>query len=293
MGLFIQQLVNGLSVGSIYALMAVEYSLIYSLLNFTNFAHSITVTIGAFCAFFFLSSVVQNLFLGILIAVLVAGGLAMLIELLGYRPLLKKKARRIYLLITGLGISTMCENLIIIAFSSRFRVYPVNFSSESIHILGATVGQVDLIIFAVSIAALICVELFIRRSRAGLAIRGASFDLDATSLMGVNVQKLILIVFLIAGTLAGLAGALLGAKYTTFPTLGTTMTNKAFISSVFGGLGSIPGAVLGAILLGIGETMISGYVSSSMRDIFAYLLLVVVLFVRPAGLMGKASDDKA
>ena len=133
MGLFIQQLVNGLSVGSIYALMAVGYSLIYSLLNFTNFAHSITVTIGAFCAFFFLSSVVQNLFLGILIAVLVAGGLAMLIELLGYRPLLKKKARRIYLLITGLGISTMCENLIIIAFSSRFRVYPVNFSSESIH----------------------------------------------------------------------------------------------------------------------------------------------------------------
>ena len=102
MGLFIQQLVNGLSVGSIYALMAVGYSLIYSLLNFTNFAHSITVTIGAFCAFFFLSSVVQNLFLGILIAVLVAGGLAMLIELLGYRPLLKKKARRIYLLITWL-----------------------------------------------------------------------------------------------------------------------------------------------------------------------------------------------
>ena len=121
MGLFIQQLVNGLSVGSIYALMAVGYSLIYSLLNFTNFAHSITVTIGAFCAFFFLSLVVQNLFLGILIAVLAAGGLAMVIELLGYRPLLKKKARRIYLLITGLGISTMCENLIIIAFSSRFR----------------------------------------------------------------------------------------------------------------------------------------------------------------------------
>ena len=109
--MFFQQLVNGLSIGSIYALMAVGYSLIYSLLNFTNFAHSITVTIGAFCAFFFLSNLVQNLYLGIAIAVLVAGGLAMLIELLGYRPLLQKKARRIYLLITGLGISTMCENL--------------------------------------------------------------------------------------------------------------------------------------------------------------------------------------
>ena len=258
--MFFQQLVNGLSIGSIYALMAVGYSLIYSLLNFTNFAHSITVTIGAFCAFFFLSNLVQNLYLGIAIAVLVAGGLAMLIELLGYRPLLQKKARRIYLLITGLGISTMCENLII---------------------------------FVVSMIALIAVELFIRKSRAGLAIRGASFDLEATSLMGVNVQKLILIVFMIAGSLAGLAGALLGAKYTAFPTLGTAMTNKAFISSVFGGLGSIPGAVLGAILLGVGETMIASYVSSSMRDIFAYLLLVIVLFVRPSGLMGKEAEDKA
>ena len=285
--MFFQQLINGLSIGSIYALMAVGYSLIYSLLNFTNFAHSITVTIGAFCAFFFLSQLVQNLFLGILIAVLAAGGLAMLIELLGYRPLLKKKARRIYLLITGLGISTMCENLIIISFSSRFRVYPVNFSNESINLFGASVGQVDLIIFVVSITALVLVELFIRKSRV------ASYDLAATSLMGVNVQKLILLVFLIAGSLAGLAGALLGAKYTAFPTLGTAMTNKAFISSVFGGLGSIPGAVLGAITLGIGETMISSYISSSMRDIFAYALLVIVLFVRPSGLMGKATEDKA
>ena len=257
--MFFQQLINGLSIGSIYALMAVGYSLIYSLLNFTNFAHSITVTIG----------------------------------LLGYRPLLKKKARRIYLLITGLGISTMCENLIIISFSSRFRVYPVNFSNESINLFGASVGQVDLIIFVVSITALVLVELFIRKSRVGLAIRGASYDLAATSLMGVNVQKLILLVFLIAGSLAGLAGALLGAKYTAFPTLGTAMTNKAFISSVFGGLGSLPGAVLGAITLGIGETMISSYISSSMRDIFAYALLVIVLFVRPSGLMGKATEDKA
>ena len=217
----------------------------------------------------------------------------MLIEILGYSILLKKKAKRIYLLITGLGISTMCENLIIITFSSRFRVYPVNFSNESVDILGATVGKIDLIIFAVSIVALVTVELFIKKSRAGLAIRGASHSLDATALMGVNVQMLILIVFMIAGALAGLAGALLGAKYTAFPTLGTAMTNKAFISSVFGGLGSIPGAVLGALLLGIGETFISAYVSSSMRDIFAYALLVIVLFVRPSGLMGVSSEDKA
>jgi len=291
--LFFQQLINGLSVGGIYALMAVGYSLIYSLLNFTNFAHSITVTIGAFATFYFLTGVFENLYVGIIAAILAAGVLAMLIEILGYSVLLKKNAQRIYLLITGLGISTMCDNLVIIAFTSRFRVYPVNFSTEAVNIFGATVGQVDLIIFAVSAVALILVQLFIQKSRAGLAIRGASYSLDTTSLMGVNTQRLILIVFMIAGALAGLAGALLGAKYTAYPTLGTNMANKAFISSVVGGLGSIPGAVVGAMVLGIGEVFISSYVSSAMRDIFSYTLLVIILFVRPSGLMGVDTGDKA
>ena len=288
-----QQLINGLSVGGIYALMAVGYSLIYSLLNFTNFAHSITVTIGAFATFYFLTGVFENLYVGIIVAILAAGVLAMLIEILGYSVLLKKNAQRIYLLITGLGISTMCDNLVIIAFTSRFRVYPVNFSTEAVNIFGATVGQVDLIIFAVSAVALILVQLFIQKSRAGLAIRGASYSLDTTSLMGVNTQRLILIVFMNAGALAGLAGALLGAKYTAYPTLGTNMANKAFISSVVGGLGSIPGAVVGAMILGIGEVFISSYVSSAMRDIFSYTLLVIILFVRPSGLMGVDTGDKA
>lgn len=291
--MFFQQLINGLSVGGIYALMAVGYSLIYSLLNFTNFAHSITVTIGAFATFYFLTGVFENLYVGIIVAILAAGVLAMLIEILGYSVLLKKNAQRIYLLITGLGISTMCDNLVIIAFTSRFRVYPVNFSTEAVNIFGATVGQVDLIIFAVSAVALILVQLFIQKSRAGLAIRGASYSLDTTSLMGVNTQRLILIVFMIAGALAGLAGALLGAKYTAYPTLGTNMANKAFISSVVGGLGSIPGAVVGAMILGIGEVFISSYVSSAMRDIFSYTLLVIILFVRPSGLMGVDTGDKA
>ena len=291
--MFFQQLINGLSVGSIYALMAVGYSLIYSLLNFTNFAHSITVTIGAFMAFYFLTNIYGNIYFGILTAIIISGLLAMAIEILGYSILLKKKAQQIYLLITGLGISTMCDNLVIITFTSRFRVYPVNFSTEAVNIFGATVSMVDLIIFGVSAVALIIVELFIKKSRAGLAIRGASYSLETTSLMGVDTQRLILIVFLIAGALAGLAGALLGAKYTAYPALGTNMANKAFISSVVGGLGSLPGAVVGAIVLGLGEVFISSYVSSAMRDIFSYTLLVLILFIRPSGIMGVATGDKA
>ena len=151
----------------------------------------------------------------------------------------------------------------------------------------------DIIIFAVSILALVIVELIIRKTRLGLAIRGASFSLDITALMGVNTYKLITAIFLIAGSLAGIAGALLGAKYTTYPSLGTFYTNKAFICAVIGGLGSLPGAVLGALILGVSEALISAYVSTAMRDLFAYILLILILLVRPSGLMGKSSEDKA
>lgn len=291
--MFIQQLANGLSVGSVYALMAVGYALIYSLLNFTNFAHSITVTIGAFTTFFFLTYAMENLFWGIAAGIMAAALLAAFIEFIAYRPLLKRNSRRVYLMIIGLGISVMGDNLVIIAFTGRFRIFPVNFPAESIKIFGANVGLVDILIFVVSMLALLVVELIIKKTRLGLAIRSASYSLEATSLMGVDTFKLILSIFLIAGSLAGVAGTLLGAKYTAYPSLGTFYTNKAFICAVFGGLGSLPGAVVGALILGVSEAMISAYVSTSLRDLFAYFLLIVILLIRPSGLMGKSSEDKA
>lgn len=291
--MFIQQLANGLSVGSVYALMAVGYALIYSLLNFTNFAHSITVTIGAFATFFFLTYAMENLFAGILVGIIAAALLAAVIELIAYQPLLKRNARRVFLMIIGLGISVMGDNLVIIAFTGRFRIFPVNFPSQSIQLFGANIGLVDLLIFLVSMVSLLVVELIIRKTKLGLAIRSAAFSLEATSLMGVDTFKLILAIFLIAGSLAGVAGTLLGAKYTAYPSLGTFYTNKAFICAVFGGLGSLPGAVVGALILGVSEAMISAYVSTSLRDLFAYFLLIVILLIRPSGLMGKSSEDKA
>lgn len=291
--MFIQQLANGLSVGSVYALMAVGYALIYSLLNFTNFAHSITVTIGAFTTFFFLTYAMENLFWGIAAGIMAAALLAAFIEFIAYRPLLKRNSRRVYLMIIGLGISVMGDNLVIIAFTGRFRIFPVNFPAESIKIFGANVGLVDILIFVVSMLALLVVELIIKKTRLGLAIRSASYSLEATSLMGVDTFRLILSIFLIAGSLAGVAGTLLGAKYTAYPSLGTFYTNKAFICAVFGGLGSLPGAVVGALILGVSEAMISAYVSTSLRDLFAYFLLIVILLIRPSGLMGKSSEDKA
>ncbi|WHH61263.1 branched-chain amino acid ABC transporter permease [Petroclostridium sp. X23] len=290
--MFLQQLVNGLSIGSIYALMAVGYSLIYSLLNFSNFAHSITVAVGAYITLGFLLFIFQDINAAMIAAVILGGGIAMLIEIVAYHPLLKKNAKRIYLLIAGLGLSTIGENVLIIFSGGRFEGYPVTFPVNPIKIGGANIGSLDLTIMALSIVTLIIVELFIKKTRAGLAIRSAAFDLNTTALMGVNVQGLILIAFLIAGVLAGLAGTFLGAKYTVYPTIGA-MTTKAFICSVLGGLGSIPGAMLGAITLGVTEAMIAGYLSSSLRDLFSFAVLVIVLIIRPTGFMGKVTDDKA
>ena len=169
----------------------------------------------------------------------------------------------------------------------------MNLSQAAGVILGANIGVVDLLIFFVSMAALLIVEWIIKKTKLGLAIRSASYSLEATSLMGVDTFKLILSIFLIAGSLAGVAGTLLGAKYTTYPSLGTFYTNKAFICAVFGGLGSLPGAVVGALILGVSEAMISAYVSTTLRDLFAYFLLIVILLIRPSGLLGKSSEDKA
>lgn len=291
--MFWQQLINGISVGSIYALLAVGYALIYSLLNFTNFAHAITVTIAAFGCFWFQFLVSQNLPAGLLAGILSAIITGIFIELLAYRPLLIKKARRLYLMIVGLGVSILCENLMIIIFTGRVRVYPVNFADISVNIFGTSTGLIDVIILVVSLLALLCVELYIERTRTGLAIRSSAFNLEATALMGVNTNRLILTVFIIAGLLAGVAGVLLGAKYTTYTSLGTYMTNKAFIAAVVGGLGSLPGAVLGALLLGVAESFVSAYISTAFRDLFAYCILIVILLIRPSGLMGKADGDKA
>ena len=289
--MLVQQIITGLSVGGIYALMAVGYSLIYSLLNFTNFAHGLAVTAGAYIGFFVLSRM-SNLFIALIMGIIVGGLVSSLIETIAYRPMLNKNAKRIYLIIAGAGVSTAGENLIIILFTGRFKAYPNVSGLEPIKILGATIGKVDIIMLIACIITLILVEVLLQKTKIGLAIRGAAFDLDVTSIMAVNVKQLILFVFMLAGSLAGLSGYFLGMKYTAYPMLGQ-MTNKAFISAVLGGLGSIQGAVVGSFLLGISETLISAYISSSMRDIFSFSILIVVLIFRPNGIMGKNVEDKA
>lgn len=292
--MFLQQLINGLAVGSVYALLSVGYSLIYSLMNFTNFAHGVVVTLSAYIGFFVLTLLKPSIALGLGIALVGGALVSILIEITVYRPLLLKNVKRLYLSIAGLGLSIIVENLIIITMTGRFKAYPNEvLSLGGINLLGTTIGKVDLIILVVSVLALIALEIYIKLGKDGLAIRGAAFSLDNASLMGINTDKLMMKVFVIAGILAGIAGYFCGMKYTAYPQLGGALTNKAFISAVLGGLGSLTGAVAGSFILGIVEVMVSGYISSSLRDLFAFSLLVIILLVKPTGIMGKSSEDKA
>ena len=292
--IFLQQLINGLSIGSVYALMAVGYSLIYSLLRFTNFAHAIAVTAGAYVSFFLFTVMAPNLFLAFFVSLVGGAAVSVLIEIVVYRNMIIKNNKKLYLMIAGLGLSIVAENLVVIFIGSISQFFPNELTNAgSINLLGNSIGKIDLIILALSVLTMLLLQAYITFTKDGLAIRSASVSMDYTALMGVDTDRLLMRVFLLAGMLAGVAGLFMGIKYTAYPRLGSVMTNKAFVSAVLGGLGSLPGAIVGAFILGVLEVMITGYVSSALRDMIAYGILIIVLIVRPSGLMGKSSEDKA
>ena len=289
---FLQQLVNGVSIGFVYALIAIGYSLIYSILTFSNFAHGSFITIGAYTGFFLLMMGNLPVYVAIPAAMLGGAIVALLADKLVYKPIRERGSPTLYFIIASMGMSILVDNTIIATIGPRFRSYPQLFATTSIQLGSLSISTMDLVAAMAAIIMLILLTILVNKTKAGIAIRAASHDLEAVGLMGVNTNRLISVVFLIAGTLAGLAGFFLGMKYTVYPTLGTVITNKAYIAAVFGGLGSLPGAVIGSILLGIFEMMIAGYVSSSARDIFVYLLLIIILLVKPTGLLGRKREDK-
>ncbi len=289
---FIQQLINGLSIGSVYALMAVGYSLVYSIMNFSNFAHGGVIMIGSYMGFYVMTLVGVPFPVAFIIAALGAGLIAVLVEKAAYAPLRKRKAPFLYYIISAMGASIFLENIVLALVGPNFRTFPGVLGSKPFEFGGLMVGRLDLMMFVISTVTLVSLVYFIEKTKTGLAIRATSYSERASSLMGVNTEKVIFIIFIVGGALAGIAGILFGMKYTVFPQMGN-ITMKAFIAAVFGGLGSLPGAVLGAVLLGIIETMTSAYWSSQYRDLIAFGLLILILVVRPAGLMGKNNEDKA
>jgi branched-chain amino acid transport system permease protein len=290
---FLQQVVNGLSIGSVYALMAVGYSLVYSIMNFSNFAHGGVIMIGAYIGYFCLTLLNVPFFVAFLLSAIGSGLLAVSMERVVYRPLRKRNAPFLYFIISAMGASIFLENIVIASpIGPTFRTYPAIFSTTPIMLGNIALGRIDLLMFVISTVSLAALIYIIEKTKIGLSIRATSYNIKGSTLMGVNVDMVIFIIFAMGGILAGLAGMLFGMKYTVYPQIGN-ITTKSFIAAVFGGLGSLQGAVVGSILLGLIETMVSGYFSSQYRDLIAFALLIFVLVAKPTGLMGKNTEDKA
>ncbi len=291
----LQQTVNGLSIGSVYALIAVGYSLVYSILQFSNFAHGSFLVAGAYAGFFVLSIKAfgssGTMYIGVIAAFFFSGVMAMVVERLAYRPIRAHGSKALYFIIASMGISIFCENFIIAGIGPQFRTYPPILPFRSFLIGELTVGILDIVSAAVAIVFLTLLNNFISRTRTGMAIRAAAFDLQIAGVMGVNVNRILMTVFFIAGFLAGIAGVVLGIKYTVYPQLGY-LTMKAFVAAIFGGLGSLPGAIVGSLLLGLLETYTSAFISTNLRDLIVFFTLILVLLVRPNGIMGIYVEEK-
>jgi branched-chain amino acid transport system permease protein len=288
----IQQIINGLSLGSVYALIAVGYSLVYSILLFSNFAHGGFLVIGGYFCYGSLRLLGAGIWTAGALALIGAGFAAVLTERLAYRPIRERTNVTLYLLIASMGMNIVIENIFVIIVGGRFRALPPVIPTTPVSVMGlATTSAFDLISLLSAVVFLGALQLFLSKTRWGLAIRAAAYDLRTAGLMGVNVNLLISIVFFVAGFLAAVGGIFLSVRYTLYPQLGA-ITIKAFVAAVIGGLGSLPGAVIGSLILGLAEMLTAGFISSQMRDLVVFSLLVITLLVKPTGLFGKSVSEK-
>ena len=288
---FLSYLINGLGLGSVYAIIALGYTMVYGIAKMLNFAHGDVIMIGAYVAFFALNSYGLPLIPAVLLAVLVCTVLGVVIEKLAYKPL--RQASSLAVLITAIGVSYFLQNGAQLIWSSTTKVFPAVISNGGLELGGLSVSYVTLITIATCIVVMICLTLFVNRTKTGRAMRACSEDKGASTLMGINVNQIISITFAIGSGLAAIASVLLCASYpSVFPTLGAMPGIKAFTAAVFGGIGSIPGALLGGLLLGVIEIIAKAYISTQLSDAIVFAVLIVVLLIKPTGLLGHKISEK-
>ncbi|MER2235179.1 MAG: branched-chain amino acid ABC transporter permease [Candidatus Limivicinus sp.] len=290
--MFLQQLITGISIGGIYALLATGYSLIYSLLDFSNWAHGEFAMLGAYVAIVFANMVGVPFLVAALLGVCGGALISFLCEKVVYRHIRSTGAPNMFLMIGAMGLSTIFQQVANLVFTGQYRSFKFKLPVSTIEIAGAYLGVLDLISLILTAVILVFLIYLINKTKFGLNVRAIACNSRAARVLGVRVDRSIASVFLLAGSLAGVAGILYGMKYNVFPTMGN-IGLKAFVASVVGGLGSVPGAIVGSLLLGVLETMVSGYISSSLRDFFSFALLIVLLLVKPSGLFGVDVQDKA
>lgn len=289
----VQQIINGLSLGSVYALIAVGYSLVYSILLFSNFAHGGFLVVGGYACYYLLTQWGYSVPVSMFGALLASGLTAVVTERLAYKPIRERTPITLYLLIASMGVNIIIENLFVVTVGGRIRALPRSTFPTGVFNLfeGITISSSDVLSLVTAVIFLSLLQLFLSRTRWGLAIRAAACDIKTAGLMGVNVTFLISLVFFVAGILAAVGGVFLSVRYSLYPQLGN-ITTKAFVAAVIGGLGSLPGAVVGSLILGLAEMLTAGFISSQMRDLVVYSLLVIMLLISPAGFFGKKISEK-
>ena len=293
MDTFLQQLVNGLTLGSVYALVALGYTMVYGIIQLINFAHGDVYMVGAYVGYFCMVHLKLGFVESLLIAMAACTVLGVVIERVAYKPL--RKSTRIAVLITAIGVSLLLEYTMMFFVGADTRTYGVlpPFMEQSFNVGGVLVTMKQVIIVGVSVLLMVVLQYIVRRTKVGKAMRAVSQDADAARLMGISVDNTISFTFAIGSALAGAAGVLVGVYYNAInPLMGLLPGLKAFVAAVFGGIGLIPGALLGGYFIGASETLVAGYWSSLYTDAVVFAILILVLIFKPTGLLGKNVREK-
>lgn len=287
----LQQIINGLSLGSIYALIALGYTMVYGIIKLINFAHGDIYMIGAFFGFYVAVYLGLSFLPTLIVAMIGSSIVGIIIEKVAYKPL--RKSPKITLLITAIGVSLFLENGTKFLLGASPKSFPQLIVNKKILLGPIQVSNIQLLTFGISILLVILLQLIVKKTRSGKAMRAAAYDMEAAQLMGINVDNTISLTFALGSALAGAAGVLVALSWVTIdPYMGFMPGLKAFVAAVLGGIGSIPGALVGGIFMGLAETFTKAYISTRLSDAIAFSILIMVLLIRPTGFLGKENREK-
>ena len=291
MTVFFSQLINGLSLGSIYALIALGYSMVYGIILLLNFAHGDIIMVGAYMSWFVMSQLGLGPVAAVRASIITCTVLGVVIEKIAYTPL--RGAPRISLLITAIGVSFFLEYTTELLLGSGAKVIPAYFESKVFRLGDVNLGLTAIITLTVTVASMLVLSFLVRQTKLGKAMRAVSEDMDAARLMGVNVNSTISFTFAVGSALAGIGSVLYCCSYPqATPTMGSMLGLKAFVAAVLGGIGSIPGAMIGGIAIGLCESFVSAIGLSAWRDAVTFAILILVLLIKPTGFMGRKVQEK-
>jgi branched-chain amino acid transport system permease protein len=321
MSTFLQQLINGVSLGAIYSLIALGYTMVYGVLKLINFAHGDVYMVGAFMGYYLANglgargaqmlgasadSFIARGLLGsgamepslitalvvMLLAMAICAALGVIIERFAYRPV--RKYSRLTALITAIGVSLLLENGGQVVFGADPKFFPELFTKQNFNIFGgASINSADIVVLIIALLLMVALQLIVYRTKTGRAMRAVSFNLQSAKLMGINTDRIIMFTFALGSALAAAAGVLVAIRIPRIdPLMGIIIGLKAFVAAVLGGIGNIPGAMLGGLLIGITETMVVGYLSPTYKDAVAFAILILILLFRPSGLLGAVAQEK-